>query len=103
MSKSGEAGGEKIARVKAKADEKLAREIATTNEGLRALNCRVRILRKNNSLYLRAPIPPRPSSAATKDPRKEIPINCMANMAGLKRAKDLALEINQLLEERKFT
>ncbi|MBD2019411.1 site-specific integrase [Leptolyngbya sp. FACHB-36] len=73
------------------------------NTELKAAKIRVAINLRNDRLYLRATLPPKPDSNKTEWHQQEIAIGVYANPAGLKRAKIAALEVSSEIAMGQFS
>ena len=73
------------------------------NGRLRASNMRVRILLRNERLYLRATLPPKPGSGKKGRYRQEISLGSKATVAGVKYAENEARKLAVSLDCKEFS
>lgn len=72
------------------------------NAELKAGKTRVAINLRNDRLYLRATLPPKPSSTKADWHQQEIALGVYANPAGVKRAKIAAMEVSSAIAMDRF-
>ena len=72
------------------------------NGRLRASNVRVRIQLRNQRLYLRATLPPKPESERERAFRQEIALGSKATVVGVKYAEAEARKLSALLDCNEF-
>ncbi|MGK7913299.1 MAG: hypothetical protein AB4050_17740 [Synechococcus sp.] len=73
------------------------------NGRLKVSHVRVRIQQRNQRLYLRATLPPKPNSIRKKPYRQEIALGAKTTVAGVKYAEAEARKLAALLDCREFS
>lgn len=71
----------------------LERERQKLNAELKAGKIRLSVIVRNDRLYLRGTLPPKPGSGKTEPHQQDITLGVYANAGGLKHARSVALEI----------
>lgn len=85
-----------------KFDHQIDVKIRDANDKLKTANVRASIERMGDKLYLRATLPPKPGSNATRNHQQRIAIGVSASPAGIELAKKQAVKVSALLDCKEF-
>ncbi|MBD2095885.1 site-specific integrase [Trichocoleus sp. FACHB-591] len=79
-----------------------AEKLQQLNQKLRQGNIRVSVVRKGNSLYARATLPPKTNAKKPQPHQQDVTLGLKANPQGLRRAEAIAKKIGAALELKEF-